>query len=223
MPHLTNSTTIDFASDNATPVIEADAVFHSVNTDNVARLCFRYSGDSGFIVNNTLFGYPMASYGGGRITPTTSDQTIINGNTYVPGTITVADDSNLNTNNIKYGTQIFGVGGSVHEYRYHSGTVSTVGTMAFTDIAGNNYIMPYLDFNPSSYGFGAVYMFVALVEDDARYCTFVAGGQIVTRRTNIDYMDTYQTNGGNTVFTANQIRVPVPRSGNAVIWICGSI
>lgn len=191
MPHLTNSTTIDFASDNATPVIEADAVFHSVNTDNVARLCFRYSGDPGYITTNTLFGYPMSSYAGGRITPTTSDQTIINSNTYVSDIVTVTGDSNLNTNNIRYGTQIFGVGGSVHEYRYHSGTISTVGIMTFTDISGNNYRMPYLDFNPSSYGFGAVYMFVSLVAADAKYCTFVAGGQIVIRRTNINYMDTY--------------------------------
>src|SRR5699024_9622209 len=57
MPHLSNNTPIDFASGNTTPVIVCDAHFYDTNTDGVARMCFRYNGEAGYIVPNTLFGY----------------------------------------------------------------------------------------------------------------------------------------------------------------------
>lgn len=59
MPNLTNRTTVDFASNNATPVIVCDAWFEDTNTDGVRRTCFRYNGNPGYIVPNTLFGFPM--------------------------------------------------------------------------------------------------------------------------------------------------------------------
>lgn len=60
MPHLSNNTPIDFASGNTTPVIVCDAHFYDTNTDGVARMCFRYNGEAGYIVPNTLFGYPFS-------------------------------------------------------------------------------------------------------------------------------------------------------------------
>ena len=60
MPHLSNNTPVDFASGNTTPVIVCDAHFYDTNTDGVARMCFRYNGEAGYIVPNTLFGYPFS-------------------------------------------------------------------------------------------------------------------------------------------------------------------
>ena len=60
MPHLSNNTPIDFANGNTTPVIVCDAHFYDTNTDGVARMCFRYNGEAGYIVPNTLFGYPFS-------------------------------------------------------------------------------------------------------------------------------------------------------------------
>lgn len=60
MPHLSNNTPIDFANGNTTPVIVCDGHFYDTNTDGVARMCFRYNGEAGYIVPNTLFGYPFS-------------------------------------------------------------------------------------------------------------------------------------------------------------------
>ena len=56
IPNLTRQSNINYASNNGTKVILADTLFHQVNTDNVERLLFRYSGENGYIENNTLIG-----------------------------------------------------------------------------------------------------------------------------------------------------------------------
>lgn len=58
MSKLSEEATIKYATGNNTPVIVADAVFRNTNTDNVDRLCFRYTGNRGLLNSNTLFGYP---------------------------------------------------------------------------------------------------------------------------------------------------------------------
>lgn len=63
LPNLSTDTTIDFSSSNATPVIEADAAYISTNSDNVSRLCLRYANKAGYLVGNTLFGYPASNFG----------------------------------------------------------------------------------------------------------------------------------------------------------------
>lgn len=67
MKHLTNETTIQHATNNATKVILGDQAFISTNTDGVNRFEIRYNGDPGYITANTLFGIPTstaASVGG---------------------------------------------------------------------------------------------------------------------------------------------------------------
>lgn len=61
MPALSWDSTIGYAAGNSTKVIEADALFVNTNTDGVERLCLRYTGESGFITGNTLFGLDVAS------------------------------------------------------------------------------------------------------------------------------------------------------------------
>ena len=59
MPNLSASSTIEFGVGNTTKVIKADELFRNKNTDGVERICFRYSGDNGYITGNTLFGLPI--------------------------------------------------------------------------------------------------------------------------------------------------------------------
>ena len=61
MKHLTNRTTIQHATDNATKVILGDQAFISTNTDGVNRFEIRYNDDSGYIIGNTLFGIPTST------------------------------------------------------------------------------------------------------------------------------------------------------------------
>ena len=63
MPNLTTDTTIGFAQGNQTPVIPADQIFDGQNTDGVRRICLRYNGQNGYIWSNTLFGFPINSFG----------------------------------------------------------------------------------------------------------------------------------------------------------------
>ena len=61
MKNITTSSGIEFAPGNVTKVIEADAVYHQMNTDNVTRVLVRYGGENGYLQGNTLFGV-SASY-----------------------------------------------------------------------------------------------------------------------------------------------------------------
>ena len=59
MPNLSQNTSIEFGTDNATKVVLADQLFINTNTDGVKRMCFRYASENGFITGNTLFGLPV--------------------------------------------------------------------------------------------------------------------------------------------------------------------
>lgn len=59
MKNLNVNSQIQYASDNGTKVIKGDGIFINTNTDGVERLSIRYSGDGGYIPNNTLIGQPM--------------------------------------------------------------------------------------------------------------------------------------------------------------------
>ena len=118
MQNLTNQTTIQYTSDNATKVIAGDAIFKSKNTDNVDRVCIRYNGVGGYITRNTLFGMTsssfgnataaqvlsgktftstagikvsgtIASLGGQTITPSSSQQTVSCSGKYMTGNIVI--------------------------------------------------------------------------------------------------------------------------------------
>lgn len=73
MHHLTNESTIQHESGNATKVIKADERFIGNNTDGVRRMSLRYNGTPGYIAGNTLVGLPAQTK---TITPSTSQQTI---------------------------------------------------------------------------------------------------------------------------------------------------
>ena len=73
MHHLTNASTIQHESGNATKVIKADERFIGNNTDGVRRMSLRYNGTPGYIAGNTLVGLPAQTK---TITPSTSQQTI---------------------------------------------------------------------------------------------------------------------------------------------------
>lgn len=73
MHHLTNETTIQHESGNATKVIKADERYIGNNTDGVRRMSLRYNGTPGYIAANTLVGLPAQTK---TVTPSTSQQTI---------------------------------------------------------------------------------------------------------------------------------------------------
>lgn len=60
MPNLSQNTSIEFGTNNATKVVLADQLFINTNTDGVKRVCFRYASENGFITGNTLFGLPVS-------------------------------------------------------------------------------------------------------------------------------------------------------------------
>ena len=73
MHHLTNESTIQHESGNATKVIKADERYIGNNTDGVRRMSLRYNGTPGYIAANTLVGLPAQTK---TVTPSVSQQTI---------------------------------------------------------------------------------------------------------------------------------------------------
>lgn len=60
---------------------------------------------------------------GGIVTPGTSQKIACEEGRYTTGTIYVAGDSNLNSENIKSGVSIFGVSGTLKGLEYYSGSI----------------------------------------------------------------------------------------------------
>ena len=113
----------------------------------------------------------------------------------------------------------------MHEYRYHSQTLGVAGTKTFIDLSSQSWRYSYIQFNPSTQGFGEVFGIIALVENDARYSTFIAGNQTIIYNTSSESYNRAFGVGGNSgiVFTAANITLPIAKSGNTVIWLFGSV
>lgn len=75
LPNLSTATTIDYSSDNTTPVIEGDQAFISTNSDGTQRVVIRYNGSTGVINGNTLFGLASSNFGNASATHVLSGKT----------------------------------------------------------------------------------------------------------------------------------------------------
>lgn len=75
LPNLSTATTIDYSSDNTTPVIEGDQAFISTNSDGTQRVVIRYNGSTGVINGNTLFGLASSKFGNASATHVLSGKT----------------------------------------------------------------------------------------------------------------------------------------------------
>lgn len=109
MADLSNKTTIDYATDNVTPVIQGDQRFFNTNTDGVHRALIRYNGENGYLRGNTLFGLPAESK---TVNPTASAQTVTCSDGKLLEKVTVNGVTNLTATNIKAGVNVGGVVGT---------------------------------------------------------------------------------------------------------------
>lgn len=76
MQNLTDRASIQYESGNFTKVIAGDAVFKAKNTDNIDRICIRYTGNAGYITSNTLFAFPSTNFG------TAAAENVLDGQTF---------------------------------------------------------------------------------------------------------------------------------------------
>ena len=173
-------------------------------------------------VNGTKITGNIASMGAQMITPGGLQKTVSCSGKYMTGDVIVSGSSSLTSNNIRNGVNLFGVTGTLCEYRYHSGSADTSGYETFSDLAGSSRSHPYFQISPTEFGFADIFGLIAMTDADARYAMFVCGNAVqVKRPDNSVYMYVYSTASQNISFSAEKIKLPTTKSGKVIYWLYG--
>lgn len=108
---------------------------------------YKFVGSAGTLQTGT-----MPTQGGSTITPGTSNKTAVSAGKYVSGNVVVVGDTDLISSNIRNGKNIFGVNGSVREYKlYQNNLKPSSSTKQFIDTSGRSRNLRYLDVNIGFY------------------------------------------------------------------------
>jgi len=158
---------------------------------------------------------------GGTYTPKAAQQIISCSGKAMTSNIIIAGDADLIGSNIRNTTNIFGVQGSLSEYRYHAMTIKASLTTSFTQLSGGPKTDYYIDFNPSNYGFAEVFGMICIVNDDARYISVALGEQYIVWRLSSTYNTCYYNNSGGGLFSASRILAPVAKIGTVTVHLFG--